>query len=173
MKASKELKEIAEKDPMEMTKEDISKLAERVSELYDRNASKPPSHNLNEFFESKKDEPEGFIETVKFYVELALGKYEPDKKELKKIEHKIWTNPMEITKKELMEIEKAETYNYGSSFAYLINLGYVADGELLLKKECPELFIDSIKVTTKLALGEYTPGRGVFKRKYAKPFPSR
>lgn len=95
-------------------------------------------------------------------------------KESKALQEIAKKDPMKITKEDIVKILKAyHTKNPGNP--YSINIASVANGILLSKEEDPEGFIEDIKIFTALALGKYTPGKGIFKKKYATNpyFPTR
>lgn len=95
------------------------------------------------------------------------------KEELKKIVEK---EPMDMTKEDIAKLVKAVQKKYPinpSNPSHEANPFEVAEGLLCVKKNDPEIFVEIIKIESALALGEYTPGEGIFKKKYADPFPKR
>jgi len=90
------------------------------------------------------------------------------KEEIKKIVEK---DPKDMTKEDIAKLVKAA--QDASNPSYEIKPFEVAEGLLYAKESNPEYFVDVIKIKSALAFGEYTPGEGIFKKKYADPFPKR
>jgi hypothetical protein len=89
-------------------------------------------------------------------------------KELEEIAKK---DPMELTVEDIIKIEKANPYLHTESQgSNPIDFKSEAEGLLMIKKEAPELYLHDVKMDIALALGKYTPGKGAFKKKYAKPY---
>jgi len=93
-------------------------------------------------------------------------------KELQEIAKK---DSMKITKEDIVKILKAYHAKNPGNPGYSIDIESVANGIFLSKEEDPEGFIEDIKIFAALALGKYTPGKGIFKKKYATNpyFPTR
>lgn len=91
----------------------------------------------------------------------------------KEIEEIAKKDPMELTKEEIIKLVKAVQEKYTNNPSYEVDPSEVAEGLLYAKENNPEYFVDVIKIKSALVLGEYTPGKGIFKKKYADPFPKR
>lgn len=94
MKESKELQEIAKKDPKKITKKDIVKILKAYHKRAHHTENPGYSVDIDSvasgIFLGKEEDPEGFIEDIKIFTALASGKYTPGKGALKK---KYATNP--------------------------------------------------------------------------------
>jgi hypothetical protein len=93
-------------------------------------------------------------------------------KELEEIAKK---DPMEMTKEDIVKVLYHQAKNFGENPIELNEIESTASGFLMFKEEDPQGFIEDVKIFTALAMGKYTPGKGVFKKKYATNpyFPSR
>jgi hypothetical protein len=100
-------------------------------------------------------------------------------KDLKEILAK---SPEEMTKEDLTEIQKAIYAKYDSPGnphsnpgEYDLDPEEVAASILALKDDLPEDYQETVEINKALAAGKYTPGKGVFAKKYATDpyFPSR
>ena len=115
----------------------------------------------------------------------SLKLYDIPEWKKKKIEELAKKDPMKLTRQEVAFIlEVRHERLFGKEGVEKVKKQYgpddfykEADGILLTKEWDPELYELSIRREIEIARGNYTPGKGVFARKYAVPpyvyFPSR